>query len=316
MEKPLRSIFGPVLSRRLGRSLGVDLTPDRVCTLDCLYCQVGATRNLTLERREWVPAEVVLEEAERKLAQGTPDVVTLSGSGEPTLHSRMGEILGGLRALFSGPLCVITNGTLLGDPEVRSELGEADVVLPSLDAGDEETFQRLNRPHPDLSFEAALAGLRAFHREFQGEIRLEVLLVEGINDDEASVRSLAALAREMAPARIEINTVKRAAASPAARPVPPRRLRRLATLFGPDARMIAEADRGAEPPGTSGGLGEVVGLLRRRSCTARDVARGLGLEDGTADRLLGELSDRGEVEAVLRGEDTYYRLKGREEEVG
>ena len=180
-------IFGPVPSRRLGRSLGVDLVPFKTCTYNCIYCQLGRTTNRTLERHEWVPLDDVLGELETKLAT-QPDYITLSGSGEPTLYSRTGELIERIKSLTDVPVAVLTNGSLLWDADIRSQLMDADLVIPSLDAGDGAMFQAVNRPHEDISFEEMLSGLIEFCRQFRGQYWLEVMFLAGHNaiHDEAA----------------------------------------------------------------------------------------------------------------------------------
>jgi len=158
-----RYVYGPVPSRRLGRSLGVDLVPFKTCSYGCTYCQLGRTKDKTTERREYVPVDGVLDELAEKLRLGPPpDFVGLAGSGEPTLHARIGDLIAGIKNLTSIPVAVLTNGSLLWTPEVRAGLAEADLVMPSLDAGTDRTFQRVNRPHRDISFERMVDGLVAF----------------------------------------------------------------------------------------------------------------------------------------------------------
>ncbi|MGD2175646.1 MAG: radical SAM protein, partial [Candidatus Brocadiaceae bacterium] len=157
-------VFGPVPSRRLGRSLGIDLVPFKTCSYDCIYCQLGRTTLKTTERREWVPLDLVLEEVEEKL-NSEPDYITLSGSGEPTLFSRLGELIGHIKNITDIPVAVLTNGSLLWRKTVRDNLQEADLVIPSLDAGNESMFRYVNRPAPQLSFYEVAEGLITFRRE-------------------------------------------------------------------------------------------------------------------------------------------------------
>ncbi|NMC21094.1 MAG: radical SAM protein, partial [Thermogutta sp.] len=167
-----KHIFGPVPSRRLGRSLGVDLVPFKTCSYDCIYCQLGRTTCKTIERKTWVPLELVLEELEEKL-HTRPDYITLSGSGEPTLFSPLDKLIEGIRALTDIPIVALTNGSLLSDSDVQAALLPADLVIPSLDAGNEAAFQLVNRPHEDLAFDRMLEGLVAFRRRFPKEYWLE-----------------------------------------------------------------------------------------------------------------------------------------------
>jgi len=163
-------VFGPVLSRRLGRSLGVDLVRYKTCSLDCVYCQLGRTLCKTVQRRRFADVQEVREELKNAAARGVnADFVTLSGSGEPTLSADLGVVIEEIRRVEIAPAAVLTNATLLTDAEVRKELAGAEVAVPSLDAGTEEEFRRINRPHPTLEFEAAVEGLREFCSEFGGE---------------------------------------------------------------------------------------------------------------------------------------------------
>jgi wyosine [tRNA(Phe)-imidazoG37] synthetase (radical SAM superfamily) len=301
-------VFGPVASRRLGRSLGVDLVPPKTCTMDCLYCQAGRTTSRTLDRREWVPAEAVLAQAEARVVEARPDVVTFSGSGEPTLHSRIGEILRGMKSFFSGPLCVITNSSLLTDPGLRDELAVSDRVLPSLDAGDEETFARLNRPAEGLRFADLMEGLDAFRRNYPGTLHLEVFLVPGINDQGEALNRLAAAARRIAPDRIELNTAARHAPDSGVRAVPRERLEEIRPLFGEGAVVIADSRERTPRRPAQAGEGEVVELLRRRPCTEADLVAGLGLAEGEIARILDRLNALGRVGWYSREGRKIYRI--------
>lgn len=170
--------FGPVPSRRLGRSLGVDLVPFKTCSYDCIYCQLGPTTCKTIERKAWVPLEQVVAELPQRLAS-KPDYITLSGSGEPTLHAQLDELIARIKTLTDIPVAVLTNGSMLWQKDLRRQLLRADLVVPSLDAGDETMFQLVNRPHSQISLDKMLNGLVAFRQEFPGAYWLEVMVVGG-----------------------------------------------------------------------------------------------------------------------------------------
>jgi wyosine [tRNA(Phe)-imidazoG37] synthetase (radical SAM superfamily) len=173
-------VYGPVPSRRLGRSLGVDLVPFKTCTYDCIYCQLGRTTDQTTRRIEYVETDQVLAEVKAKLEIAPPpDYVSLAGSGEPTLHARIKEVIGGIKRLTRTPVAVLTNGSLLWDVNVQQALMAADLVMPSLDAGDEAMFQRVNRPHREIAFATMVEGLAAFTARFPGWVWLEVLAKNG-----------------------------------------------------------------------------------------------------------------------------------------
>jgi wyosine [tRNA(Phe)-imidazoG37] synthetase (radical SAM superfamily) len=310
MNEPFKHVFGPVPSRRLGRSLGVDLVPLKVCSYDCIYCQLGRTTKKTVERKEWVPTNTVLDELKRKLAT-RPDYITFSGSGEPTLHSGLGEIIEHIQAMTKTPVAVLTNGSLLWQPEVRAELALADVVMPSLDAGDDLLFQAVNRPHPEITFEKLLAGLEQFRHEFSGQYWLEVLLLAGHTGLPAHVQKIAELVRRIKPDRVQLNTAVRPPAEEFAVPVPPKRLAELARLFHPKARVIAEYRRRGKHIGADASQQAIMELLRRRPCTEADVAGGLALRPIETAKHLAQLEAAGRIVSQSHDGQVYYQLARR-----
>lgn len=314
-HRPFKHIFGPVPSRRLGRSLGIDLVPFKTCSYDCIYCQLGRTTVKTLERKEYVPVANVLSELDRKLTDGvSADYITLSGSGEPTLHSRLGELIAGVKQRTGIPLAVLTNGSLLWDPSVRRGLGEADVIIPSLDAGDELLFQQVNRPHPDLRLEQIVEGLRALRKEFSGQIWLEVFLLGGLTAVEAEVEKIARIAEEVSPDKVQLNTVARPPAEEFALPVSVDTINQLAKAFRVHAEVVADF---SEAGPVSTGVVEdedILGLLRRRPCTVRDIAHGIGLHPSEVAKRLDVLSKGGDVQAKRKEGDVFYSARTKDME--
>ncbi|MDP2875441.1 MAG: radical SAM protein [Holophaga sp.] len=306
----LHHVYGPVPSRRLGRSLGVDLVPFKTCTYDCVYCQLGRTTRLTLERQPYVPVDALLAEIKASLASGSaPDYIGLAGSGEPTLHSGIGELIQGIKAITSIPIAVLTNGSLLWMPEVRHALMQADLVLPSLDAGDPETFQKVNRPQDQLCFAQIAEGLAIFTRDFPGEVWLEVFLLAGINDNPASIANLADLARKIRPARVQLNTVTRPPVESLARALAPERLQELLSAFPGRVEIICDGAAEAIPTETLRiEDAQILALLGRRPCTPRDVACGLGLHELETLKHLDRLVAAGTVGIVETGGRSYYTL--------
>jgi wyosine [tRNA(Phe)-imidazoG37] synthetase (radical SAM superfamily) len=207
----MQHLFGPVLSRRLGLSMGVDLLPYKTCNMDCIYCELGCTRKLTTERASYFSPKRVLAEI-RSRADEDFDYLTFAGSGEPTLSSDLGQILRETKKIVASPLAVITNSSLLTSKEVRNEISEADVVLPSLDAATPKAFQAINRPAKSLIIEKIIEGLRTFRQEYRGKIWLEVMLVEDVNDDD--IEAIARAAKSIGPDRVQLNTVIRPPAEP------------------------------------------------------------------------------------------------------
>ncbi|MEQ9410993.1 MAG: radical SAM protein [Fuerstiella sp.] len=204
----MKYVYGPVPSRRLGRSLGVDPIPFKTCNWNCVYCQLGRTSQPTNERRDYVPPDDIIEDVRTALA-GRPandvDWITFVGSGEPTLHASLGRMIREVKALSDRPVAVITNGSLLYDSEVRDELSAAEAILPSLDAGSEQLYLRINRPRPELQFDRFLEGLRVFSQEYTGSLWVEVMLIKGVNDTEEALRALAQVLHHIDPDEIHIN---------------------------------------------------------------------------------------------------------------
>lgn len=301
-----RHVFGPVPSRRFGRSLGVDLTPLKTCSFNCVFCQLGPTPQTTVERREYVPVQTVKDEILRwRDAGGTADYATLSGSGEPTLHSGFGEVLRFLKAELPCPAVLLTNGSLLYLPEVRAAAGQADVAKLSLSAWDDDSFRRINRPHPDLDFHRSVAGMRAFRQGFAGRIWLEVFLIAGLNDAPNQVERIAALAAAIGSDKIHLNTAVRPPAEASVQPVDRDRLAELAELFRPRAEVIA--DFSARPgSGVAANETALLDMLRRRPCTARQIADVFGMHLNEVAKYTGHLLKTGQIQALQRGGETFF----------
>lgn len=309
-------VFGPVSSRRLGLSLGVDVIPRKRCTLDCLYCQLGRSARVTAARKEYAPRGVVLRQLRAALKKTGPvDWITFSGSGEPTLHSGLGAMIRAVKRMTATPVAVITNGTLLADPLVRRGLREADLVIPDLDAGSARVFRRINRPHPSVRFRRVVEGIARFTRGFPGRVWLEVVLLKGVNDSAAELRKIGALAARIRPERVQLNTVVRPPAYREAKPLGASALRSarrlVASAAGGVPVDIVAPSAAARPARRRGGReAELAAFILRRPATARDLAAGLGLGPGALAAPLGRLVASGAVSAEPHGGGRYYRAAG------
>jgi len=302
-------LFGPVPSRRLGWSLGVDLVPPKTCSYDCLYCEVGRTTHLTCRRLPYRVAEIIRELEEYLPNPPVPlDYITLAGSGEPTLNSGLGQIIAAVKKLTSTPVAVLTNGSLCYLPEVRAEMAGAAVILPSLDAGREETFRRINRPHPALTLELVVSGLKALRREYSGQIWLEIMVLKGLNDTEEELTFLKDRLRDLAPDRVQLNTAVRPVADPAARALSREEMEAAAAFLGGGAEVVAAA-RGVSPERLTVEDRDLLEMLARRPMTARDLAQALGESLAQVRRRLGRLAKSGLVHRdVHQNQDFYRRL--------
>lgn len=304
-----RYIYGPVSSRRLGRSLGVDLVPFKTCNYDCIYCQLGRGERKVLKRRDYAPIDAVSRELQVRLVQGDPvDHITLAGSGEPTLNVAIGRMIRRIKEMTDIPVAVLTNGSLLWVEDVQEDLMSADVVLPSLDAGCERLFRRVNRPHRRVRFAQLVDGLTSFTRNFPGAVWLEVFLIEGMTSSETEVGRIAELVRWIAPARVQLNTVARPPAEQFALPVPREKLSALKDLFERPVEIISENDTAINEASVGGArrVGDMLALLERRPCTAKDVARGLGIHVTEALKCLSALLAAGKVSRSVAEESIFY----------
>ncbi|MEJ2671155.1 MAG: radical SAM protein [Deltaproteobacteria bacterium] len=300
-------LFGPVPSRRLGLSLGVDLIPPKTCTYDCIYCEVGSTTHQTRKRFVYQTETIIaeLEDYLRDLSQ-PPDVITLAGSGEPTLNLGIGRIIQVLKDISQIPVAVLTNGALLYLPEVRAELAAADLVLPSLDAAREETYRFINRPLPELSLDSLLEGLSALRREYPGKILLEIMLLKGINDTLEELDLLRRALRKITPDKIQLNTAVRPVVEAAARQLNLTEMEAVAAFLGGPVEVIASFNREdiAELPCQDEDLVE---MLSRRPMTAGDLAKLLGLPLVQVVARLKRLLDSGRITHERFHDQEFYR---------
>jgi wyosine [tRNA(Phe)-imidazoG37] synthetase (radical SAM superfamily) len=313
MVEEKKYLFGPVPSRRLGLSLGVDIVPFKTCTLDCVYCQLGKTTEKTIERRQYVPAEPVLAELKVKLAEGlTADYITISGSGEPTLNSRLGELIAGIKKITDIPVAILTNGTLLYREDVRADCAGADVVLPSLDAGDQQVFEKLNRPHADISIAKLIDGLAAFRREFSGAIWLEVFLIEGLNTDAEQIAKIKNAIARIRPDKVQLNTAVRPTTDTDVKGLKFERLKTIAGQIGQNCEVVTDfSPRCSSERNVTRADGEhqviinhkaetLLSMLKRRPCSLDDICSGLGLHQNEALKYIGHLQSSRLIDSEKR----------------
>jgi wyosine [tRNA(Phe)-imidazoG37] synthetase (radical SAM superfamily) len=305
-NKKRKHIFGPVPSRRLGRSLGIDLVPFKTCSYDCIYCQLGRTTNKTLERKEWVPLKDVIDQLKDHL-HSKPDYITLSGSGEPTLFSRLDELILGIKEITNIPVAVLTNGSMLWLPEVRNSMKRADVVIPSLDGGSSQIFQYVNRPHKNITFSKMLQGLVEFRKAYSGQYWLEVFLLAGVTTTEMEIKRLKTCIAAIQPDRVQVNTVTRPPAENFADPVPQKQLEQITADLYETVEVIADYKDIHKQQEFSAQREDVLTLLQRRPCSIQDIAAGLGLHRNEVLKYIEELSAEGKIEKKPQNRQLYYK---------
>jgi len=266
--------------------LGVDLVPCKVCSYDCIYCQIGRTKEKTVERKPYIPMERILDQVYQRLKEGvSADWITLAGSGEPTLNSQIGPLIYDIKRHTEIPVAVLTNGSLLGNSQVRESIMEADVVLPSLDCHNQEGFETINRPHPRISFQTMVNGLIAFRKEYPGEIWLEVFILDGINATEADA--------------VEFKHWQ----------VCPEKMARFCKILGEKAEVITPY-RYHEEGKRRGDIGDdLLSLLARRPCTLDDISSGLNVHKNEILKYIGPLVKNDTICMVKKGPAVYYQLK-------
>jgi len=305
--------FGPVPSRRLGMSLGVDLVPKKVCSLDCIYCEVGKTTKLTLDRKEYIKLAKIKEELTHYFNNNPdPDYITFSGSGEPTLNIYIGEILQFIKQNKPDiPVAVLTNGTLFYDKNVRAAIINADVVLPSFDAATEDIFQKINRPAEDLSIDKYIQGLIDFRKEFKGKIWLEIFILPGFNDTENELTELKKVILKIKPDSIQLNTLDRPGTVPNLRGATREELKWVIDFWklnnvqiiaaSPERKKIQSYRTDTETT--------IVETIARRPCTLDDLTKILGLHINEINKYLDVLEAEMKIESVEQERGIFYKIK-------
>lgn len=300
-------IYGPVPSRRLGYSLGVDILPYKTCSLDCIYCQLGPTPKKTVERQNYFSVKDILSDIKQAVDMGHRiDYITFSGSGEPTLNKTIGELIRKIKEFTDIPVAVLTNSTLLSKEEVRKALQAADLVVPSLDAATQEIFLQINRPHPSLKLNEILTGLIEFRKQFKGKIWLEILLVKGINDLHQHLMELKKAAEKIRPDKIHLNTVVRPPAEISAHPVCRSSLEKIQKFFGTKAEIVAEFRGEDQMPYQEDISGRILDMVKRRPVTLDDIAASLGKHRNAILKELNVLLQNNKIKTVIYKKKRYY----------
>jgi wyosine [tRNA(Phe)-imidazoG37] synthetase (radical SAM superfamily) len=308
--KTNRHLYGPVPSRRLGRSLGVDLVPHKICSYDCIYCQVGKTTEKTVLRKEYIPKEEVLKEVKTFLSKtDSPiDHISLSGSGEPTLHSEIRSVIEGIKETTSIPVAVLTNGSLLFLEEVRKDLISSDIVLPSLDAVSAEVFSRINRPSRNLTVEKVIEGMVEFRKIYKGQIWLEILFCKGVNDSESEVLQMKKTADRIQPDLIHLNTVVRPPANPRAAPLNSEEMERIQALFGEKASIVSEFDRHPLSLPEVNVKEGILRILKRRPLSLIDLSQRMAISKKELEATIQPMVEEGKIKTRRLGDSVYYEV--------
>ncbi len=308
-----KHLFGPVPSRRLGMSLGIDLIPKKVCSLNCVYCEVGKTTNLTIERLEYVKYDSVIAELDKFMSDDPKiDYITFSGSGEPTLNSKIGAVLQFIKKNYPTiKTAILTNGTLLYDKKLRKELLDADVVLPSLDAASEAMFKKIDRPSKKLNIKTYIQGLVALRKEYKGEIWLEIFLLKGYNDSKKELQLLKEAILKIKPDSVQLNTLDRPGTKQGLIPLTKNEMQAIIDFWElPNVEIIASPEERSSIESYSGDIETaILETIARRPCTLDDLHNFLGIHINEINKYLGKLEASGKIETVALDRGVFYELK-------
>ncbi len=305
-------LFGPVPSRRLGMSLGIDLLPDKTCSLNCAYCECGKTSQQTSKRAEYIPAAELIEELDRYFLSAPPlDVLTFAGSGEPTLNTALHPVLQHIQSTYPQyKTAILTNSTFLHLREVRDTLLRIDYVLPSLDAVSQSVFEKINSPAADISCSAVVTGLIAFAKAYTGILWVEVFIIPGVNDTEEELSLIKDVLKEIKPTRVQLNTLDRPGAYDWVAPASPKLLTSIANKFLPlpveiISRNISFSDRDSLYQNNKDSL---FSTLKRRPMTLEDIAVSLNMNINETGVLLKKFSESNKISSEKVGETIFYRV--------
>jgi wyosine [tRNA(Phe)-imidazoG37] synthetase (radical SAM superfamily) len=308
-KKPvaLSHVYGPVPSRRLGYSLGIDILPFKTCSFDCIYCQLGRTPRRAVRRAKYFASQDILAQIKKALASGRKiDYITFSGSGEPTLNRDIGKLIREIKRMTKIPVAVLTNSSMLFRKSVRQALLAADLVVPSLDAAAAAAFRKVNRPDPSFRLANIIKGLGKFRREFRGQIWLEVMLVKGVNDSPADLQALKKAVAKIKPDRVQLNTVARPPAEKWALPLSRKELDDVRDQLGGRAEVVADFKETSQCPLLENLEDAVLSVVQRRPVNLKDLAEVLGRDKGAILKILGGLADQGRIKRVLHARTFYY----------
>ena len=300
-------VFGPVPSRRLGLSLGIDLVPPKTCSYDCLYCQVGRTTGKIVTPETFVPVRDIMAELKERLEKVRPDTITLSGSGEPTLYAPIAQLISSIKKATGIRIAILTNGSLFWREEVRAAVLGAHIIAPTLSTVFEDTYRAIHRPHEALQLRKIIDGLKLLRCDYNGLIFLEVVLLNGFNDNNREITGLKRVIEEISPDKVQLNTVVRPPTDSRAESVNRERLEEIRAFFGDKAEIIADIPPRQRKQVYDSYVDTIIETAKRRPMRAADIANILNLPLEEVEGLIKGLQIKGIISATGQGEEIYYR---------
>ena len=307
-----KHLFGPVPSRRLGMSLGVDLVPHKICSLNCVYCECGQTTNLTIERKEYVPIDNVLLELEHYFKNNPePDYITFSGAGEPTLNSRLGEVVKFIKENSKVSIALLTNATLLSDSKLIKEISDIDLILPSLDAVSPKVFAKINRHNKSLKINEIIDSLVQFKKQFKGKMWLEILILPNYNNSEAELIRLKEVIKKLEPDKVQLNTLDRPGTVPNLKACTKAELEKIKEFWNlPNVEIIAKAINRTEIKSYRKDVeSAILETIARRPCTVKDLSDILGKHINEINKYLDVLDEKNKIITIEQERGVFYGIK-------
>ncbi|HKL12405.1 MAG TPA: radical SAM protein [Halanaerobiales bacterium] len=304
-------LYGPVPSRRLGLSLGIDLIPYKICSFNCIYCECGATTKLTNNREEFKPVDKIIEELDEYLKEDPElDYITFSGSGEPTLYLHIGEIIDFLRENYPQyDTALLTNSSLLSHKKVRNEIKNLDLIVPSLDSVIEENFQQINQPHKDIKLADIIDGLIKLREEFSGKMFLEVFIVPGINDTKEEYEKFKNILKKINPDRVQLNTLDRPGTEDWVEPASEEDLKKAVDIIGKNAEIIGKYSPSEKKKGISHAVKKrIIETISVRPCTVKDLSDILDLHVNEVNKYLREIDKENKLKMKEQTRGRFYFL--------
>ncbi|MFW5891666.1 MAG: radical SAM protein [bacterium] len=306
-------IFGPVPSRRLGVSLGIDVIPHKTCNLDCVYCECGATTNCTVERKSYINFEELINEIGDYFSKDESkklDYVTFAGSGEPTLNKDIGKIVGEIKKRTMTPLALLTNGTLFFEKKVREDVMEFDLIMPSLDAPDTETFEKINRPNAAINFDEMIHGLVELRKEFSGIIALEVFIIAGLNDSSEQLDKFKKIIQKISPDKIMLNSLDRPPVESWVKPLSASQLEKIRDYFNLGNVEIIKKYKRKELKDDNQASTEhqIINLIKVRPCTIRDISTITGIRTVEVSKYLDVLENEGKLKKIAGERGVFFKF--------
>jgi wyosine [tRNA(Phe)-imidazoG37] synthetase (radical SAM superfamily) len=300
-------VFGPVPSRRLGFSLGVDIIPPKYCCFDCIYCQIGKTTRVEMTRKSFIDPHIIIEEITNAVNKAERiDYITFSGSGEPTLNTDLGTMIEEVKKTTDIPAAVITNGALLYLNDVRKDLMLADVVLPSLDAVSEDIFRYINRPHSLIEIDTIIRGLKLLRNEYQGKIWLEIMLIKDVNDTREELKKFKEIVSELKVDKLQLNTVTRPPTEESAGRLTNDDLEKICEYLGEPCEIICNFEKSVTKSNKEDWSQKILEILQRRSLTLDDIVKITGISFTKAKSRLQMLEDEGQIKSYFFDDNIFY----------